>query len=308
MNKDRKKELDTLLNADSKEETETEEKEEEKDNKSKEDDEKNNEDDESKKEENKDNKKEIEDEKNEEEELDDDEEKNKEDKEEEKSEEEAEAEKNKKDDEESKDKDKWHGKSREEVIRMYEDLENTELTKTKTPDTKVEKKDENEKADSDNGVEVPSDEELSKMTPKQFAEWMVSTVKTIVSDTYDTRSQMRDSVTQEIREAQKDHPLLKTSAEYRELVLSLIDTASQKGTVISLKDACAKVDGFVGTVKGDTKVTDTEKIRLKKAKAQVERGAGAPTSHGEEKGAEERRLEQIFGTSGSKSPLGGLGV
>jgi hypothetical protein len=115
-------------------------------------------------------------------------------------------------------------------------------------------------------------------------------------------------VTQEIRDTQKDHPLLKTSSEYRELVLSLIDTASQKGTIMSLKEACEKVDGFVGKDKGETKVTDTEKIRLKKAKAQVERGAGAPTSHGEDKGAEERRLEQIFGTSGSKSPLGGLGV
>ncbi len=290
MNKDRKKELDTLLNANSEEEKEMENKE---DDNSKEDDEKNNEEDESKKDENKEEEAEKEDEKNEEEESGDEEEKNK---------------KNKEDDEESKNKDKWHGKSREEVIRMYEDLENKKPVKIKTPDTKVEKKDETGKADLDNSVQVPSDEELAKMTPKQFAEWMVSTVKNIVSDTYDTRSQMRDSVTQEIREAQKDHPLLKTSAEYRELVLSLIDTASQKGTVISLKDACTKVDGFVGTVKGETKVTDTEKIRLKKAKAQVERGAGAPTSHGEEKGAEERRLEQIFGTSGSKSPLGGLGV
>ena len=34
----------------------------------------------------------------------------------------------------------------------------------------------------------------------------------------------------------------------------------------------------------------------------------APTSPGEEKGAEERRLENIFGTSGSNGPLGGLGV
>jgi hypothetical protein len=309
MNKDRKKELDTLLNADSEEEKETENKEEEKEDKSKEDDEKNNEEDEKKEDENKENEEESEekDENNKEEKSDDDKEKNKKEKKVEGSEDEEDVE----EDAEkaaSKNKDKWHGKSREEVIQMYEDLENKKPEKIKIPDTKVEKKDESEKTDPDNGVQVPSDEELAKMTPKQFAEWMVSTVKNIVSDTYDTRSQMRDSVTQEIREAQKDHPLLKTSAEYRELVLSLINTASQKGTVISLKDACAKVDGFVGTVKGDTKVTDTEKIRLKKAKAQVERGAGAPTSHGEEKGAEERRLEQIFGTSGSKSPLGGLGV
>lgn len=306
MNKDRKKELDTLLNADEEEENEEKEN---KDDKSKENSEKGDEEEEKKEDENSGNEEESEeDEKNKEKEnKSDDEGKNKKDKDQEESEDEEEVEKDK-EEEDAKKKDKWHGKSREEVIRMYEDLENKKPEKIKTADTGNEKKDDDKKTDAGEGVEVPSDEELAKMTPKQFAEWMVSTVKNIVSDTYDSRSQMRDSVTQEIRDAKKDHPLLKTSAEYRELVLSLIDTASRKGTVISLKDACAKVDEFVGKVKGDTKVTDTEKIRLKKAKAQVERGAGAPTSHGEEKGAEERRLEQIFGTSGSKSPLGGLGV
>lgn len=301
MNKDRKKELDTLLNADQEEENKKNEDE------SEENGQKGNEEEEKKENENKENEEnaEEEDEKNKEGESDE-EDKNKKDKEQEESEGEEETEKDKED--EAKKKDKWHGKSREEVIKMYEDLENKKPTETKTVDTKTQKKEDSDKKDSGNGIEVPSDEDLAKMTPKQFAEWMVSTVKNIVSDTYDSRSQMRDSVTQEIRDAKKDHPLLKTSSEYRELVLSLIDTASRKGTVISLKDACAKVDEFVGKVKGDTKVTDVEKIRLKKAKAQVERGAGAPTSHGEDKGAEERRLEQIFGTSGSKSPLGGLGV
>ena len=301
MNKDRKKELDTLLNADQEEENKKNEDE------SEENGQKGNEEEEKKENENKENEEnaEEEDKKNKEGESDE-EDKNKKDKEQEESEGEEETEKDKED--EAKKKDKWHGKSREEVIKMYEDLENKKPTETKTVDTKTQKKEDSDKKDSGNGIEVPSDEDLAKMTPKQFAEWMVSTVKNIVSDTYDSRSQMRDSVTQEIRDAKKDHPLLKTSSEYRELVLSLIDTASRKGTVISLKDACAKVDEFVGKVKGDTKVTDVEKIRLKKAKAQVERGAGAPTSHGEDKGAEERRLEQIFGTSGSKSPLGGLGV
>jgi len=297
MNKDRKKELDMLLSADQEEENKKNEDESEENGQKGEEEENEN----KKNEEND----EEEDEKNKEESEEEDE--NKKDKGREETEDEEETEKDKEEDE-AKKKDKWHGKSREEVIKMYEDLENKKPTETKTADTEVQKKGDSDKKDSDNGIEVPSDEDLAKMTPKQFAEWMVSTVKNIVSDTYDSRSQMRDSVTQEIRDAKKDHPLLKTSSEYRELVLSLIDTASRKGTVISLKDACAKVDEFVGKVKGDTKVTDVEKIRLKKAKAQVERGAGAPTSHGEDKGAEERRLEQIFGTSGSKSPLGGLGV
>lgn len=301
MNKDRKKELDTLLKADQEEQEQEEKKEDEKN----EEEEKSNQDDEKSEEEKEKNDKEEESE----EEDDENNEKEKKDEENENEEdEESDDEKVETDEKEAGKKDKWHGKSREEVIQMYEDLDNKKPTEIKNNDSKIEKKNESKQSDSPDGIEVPSDEELSQMTPKQFAEWMVSTVKNLVSETYDTKTQMRDSVTQEIRDAQKDHPLLKTSPEYRELVLSLIDTASQKGAAISLKDACEKVDGFVGKVKGDTKVSETEKIRLKKAKAQVERGAGAPISHGEDKGAEERRLEQIFGTSGSKSPLGGLGV
>lgn len=304
MNKDRKKELDTLLNTNLEEEKDGKENKEEIDEKSK--------DDEIKKSET-----ETKENKNEDEEEDgknDEKEKSKEDDEEDESDKGTEDHENEDGDEEDKEdeasdkKDKWHGKSREEVIRMYEELDGKPLTKIKSPNSEDKKSKDKEDENLGDGVNVPSDEELSKMTPRQFAEWMVVTVRNMVSNTYDTRSQMRDSVTQEIREAQKDHPLLKTSPEYRELVLSLIDTASQKGTVISLKDACAKVDEFAGKVKGETKVTDIEKIRLKKAKAQVERGAGAPTSPGEDKGAEERRLEEIFGTSGSKGPLGGLGV
>lgn len=207
----------------------------------------------------------------------------------------------------SKQKDKWHGKSREEVIKLYEDLE--KKSQTKQPEKKIQQKPNTGKVEADEDeIDVPADEELAKMTPKQFAQWMVGAVKNIVGKTYDEKTKLRDSVSQEIKDAQKDHPLLKTSPEYRELVLSLIENSSQKGKVLSLKDACAKVDSFAGTVKGESKISEAEKIRLKKAKAQVERGAGAPTSPGEDKGAEEKRLEQIFGTSRLKGPLGGLGV
>ncbi len=208
--------------------------------------------------------------------------------------------------------DRWHGKSREEVIKNYEELEQQSTQqKNKKPDDKPEPKKQESKKESGDELGVPSDEDLAKMTPKDFAQWMIQTVSRMVEKTYDTRGQVKDAVRGEIRQVQKEHPLLKTNQEYRDLVLAMIDTAAKKGTVLPLKEACSKVDGLIGKVKGEdgeNKVSDEDKARLKKAKAQVERGAGAPTSPGEDKGAEQKRLESIFGTGRSKSPFGGLGV
>lgn len=206
-------------------------------------------------------------------------------------------------------KDRWHGKSREEVIKSFEDLEKQMgESKTDKPDKNTEPEKPKTSDDKKDELEIPADEELAKMTPKGFAEWMIRTVGKMVEKTYETRGKVKDAVAAEIREVQKEHPLLKTNQEYRGLILALIDAAAQKGTVMPLKEACGKVDALIGTVKGESQITDEDKARLKKAKAQVERGAGAPASPGEDKGAEQKRLENIFGTGRSKSPFGGLGV
>ncbi len=195
--------------------------------------------------------------------------------------------------------DRWHGKSREDVIREIESIEGKKETKKETGDKK---KDKEENAD------IPSNEELAKMSPKEFVQWVLKHISSKVDTTVQERTAVQQSVAQEIREAKKEHPLLKTSAEYRELVLALIDNAAQKGVHMPLKEACAKVDAFSGTGKGETTTTEKERTRLKKAKAVVERGGGSSTSPDEDKGAEAKRLETVFGTGGSKSPLGGLGV
>lgn len=228
--------------------------------------------------------------------------------------------KDKKDDEEEgeeegeEDKDKpkiknperWHGKSREDVIREIESIENKK-GKGEGDDKKKDKETDKKKTKVGK-IEIPSNEELSKMSPAQFVEWVLKHIQSQVDTTVQERSAVQQSVSQEIREAKKDHPLLKTSAEYRELVLALIDNAAQKGVHMPLKEACAKVDAFSGTGKGETTTTDKERTRLKKAKAVVERGGGSSASPDDGKGGETKRLESVFGTGGSKSPLGGLGV
>ena len=237
-------------------------------------------------------------------------------------EEEGDDKKDKKDDEEEEDdeeegeddKDKpkiknperWHGKSREDVIREIESMEGKK-GKGEGDDKKKEKETDKKKTKVGK-IEIPSNEELSKMSPAQFAEWVLKHIQSQVDSTVQERSAVQQSVAQEIREAKKDHPLLKTNAEYRELVLALIDNAAQKGVHMPLKEACAKVDAFSGTAKGETTTTEKERTRLKKAKAVVERGGGSSASPDDGKGAETKRLESVFGTGGSKSPLGGLGV
>lgn len=233
---------------------------------------------------------------------------------EEDAEEEDEEEGKKKDDEgkdDEKDKPKikdparWHGKSREDVIREIESIESKKETK-KEDDGK--KKETDKKKDKEDDIEIPSNEELAKMSPKEFVQWVLKHISSKVDTTVQERTAVQQSVAQEIREAKKDHPLLKTSAEYRELVLALIDNAAQKGVHMPLKEACAKVDAFSGTAKGETTTTEKERTRLKKAKAVVERGGGSSASPDEGKGGEAKRLESVFGTGGSKSPLGGLGI
>ena len=233
---------------------------------------------------------------------------------EEDAEEEDEEEGEKKDDEgkdDEKDKPKikdparWHGKSREDVIREIESIESKKETK-KEDDGK--KKETGKKKDKEDDIEIPSNEELAKMSPKEFVQWVLKHISSKVDTTVQERTAVQQSVAQEIREAKKDHPLLKTSAEYRELVLALIDNAAQKGVHMPLKEACAKVDAFSGTAKGETTTTEKERTRLKKAKAVVERGGGSSASPDEGKGGEAKRLESVFGTGGSKSPLGGLGI
>jgi len=208
-----------------------------------------------------------------------------------------------------KEKDRWHGKSREEVIKEFEEQEK----KTKDLETKAKEKEEGEgeedkDKEGEEKLEIPSNKELAKMTPQDFAKWMLEQIDKRVGKTYEEKTSARDAATKEIAEARKDHPLLKDSSEYRELVLALIDTAAQKGQAIPLKEACKKVDAFIGKQKGEKGTTEEEKARLKKAKAQVESGKGAPPTPEEEKTAEQKRVEGIFGAGKSESPLGGLGV
>lgn len=208
--------------------------------------------------------------------------------------------------------DEFKGKSREEVIKALQD----ERKKTVDLETQLKGKGEGESEENkDKGKKeeepiIPSPEELQKMSPSDFAKWVLARIEEGVKKTIESQSKVRDAVRKEITDAKKEHNL--GDPDYRKMVLTIIEAASAKGTVMPLKDACKQVDAFLGKHKGkeegeSEQLSDEEKSRLKKAKAQVESGAGAPTQP-ESSDAESKRIQKALGGSGSKSPLGGLGI
>lgn len=212
-------------------------------------------------------------------------------------------------------KDRWNGKSREEVIKEYETLESrVAALENKNPDKKDQPEDGKAKDKEEENLNLPSADELQKMTPSDFAKWVISRIDDGVKKTIETQEKIRESVRKEIAEAKKEHPL--QDPDYRKMVQTIMDAASAKGTTVSLKEACVQVDAFLGKHKakdeaenhdGSEELSDEEKSRLKKAKAQVESGAGAPTQP-DGSDAETKRIQKALAGSGSKSPLGGLGI
>ena len=217
-------------------------------------------------------------------------------------------------DENKDNKDRWNGKSREEVIKEYEAMEaRISALESKDPDKKDETESGKAKDDGEK-LDLPTAEELQKMTPSDFAKWVISRIDEGVKKTIDVQEKIRESVRKEIAEAKKEHPL--QDPDYRKMVQTIMDAASAKGTTVSLKEACVQVDAFLGKHKAkndaDTEdeseeLSDEEKSRLKKAKAQVESGAGAPTQP-DGSDAETKRIQKALAGNGSKSPLGGLGI
>lgn len=212
-------------------------------------------------------------------------------------------------------KDRWNGKSREEVIKEYETLESrVAALENKGPDKKDQPEDGKTKDKDEENLNLPSADELQKMTPSDFAKWVISRIDDGVKKTIETQEKIRESVRKEIAEAKKEHPL--QDPDYRKMVQTIMDAASAKGTTVTLKEACVQVDAFLGKHKekdeaenndGSEELSDEEKSRLKKAKAQVESGAGAPTQP-DGSDAETKRIQKALAGSGSKSSLGGLGI
>lgn len=220
--------------------------------------------------------------------------------------------------------DKFKGKSAEEIAEAYKNLEGmigekalemaqNFLTKkgikAKPEDGKDGKDGKKDDEEFDIGL---SDEEISKMSPKEFARHLnrkiTEKATEIAKNAIERSNEVKTNVSREIREATKAHPHLKENKEYREIVLSIIEASNAKGKVVTLKEACEKADKAMGLKPGAKKddAGDDDDKPKKKPKTAVEKQDGgdgkAPKSD------LDRVKEGMMNAGSSGGMLGGLGV
>lgn len=210
---------------------------------------------------------------------------------------------------------KFKGKSAEEIAKAYQNLEGMVATKAlemaqqflTKKGIKAKEEDKGEDDEFDLGL---TDEEIAKMSPKDFARHLnrkiTEKATEIMNNAMERSTEVKKNVSREIREATKAHPHLKENKEYREIVLSLIEAANAKGKVITLKEACAKADKAMNIKPGEKK-EEKKPEEKKKNRTAVEKQDGG--DGGKMKTDEDRVKEGILGAGNNSSTvLGGLGV
>jgi len=207
---------------------------------------------------------------------------------------------------------KFEGKSREDIIEMYRNLEHLFGKRSiSAPERQamaqqgVTRKD----LDTMNEAMKQLEEEFqntdfTKMEPAAFAMLLVKKISAIAraeaENVYSTSSQIQERVKQEVSEASKEYPLLQSSEDFRSAVLAFIQSAQSRGEVLGLKEACAKVQALMG--KGQVQATTTENAN-RAARAAVE--TGTENTSGGTDDEEESVLKGILGagtTPGSGFP------
>lgn len=215
--------------------------------------------------------------------------------------------------------DKFKGKSAEEIAKSYTELEGmigekalemaqkfltSKGIKAKEEDTKNK---DGEEEDFDIGL---SDEEIAKMSPKEFARHLnrkiTEKATEIAKNAIERSNEVKTNVSREIKEATKAHPHLKENKEYREIVLSIIEAANAKGKIVTLKEACEKADKAMNIKPAERKDDAGGEGKKKKPKTAVEKQDG---SDGKPvKSDEDRVKEGMMNAGQSTGFLGGLGV
>jgi len=205
--------------------------------------------------------------------------------------------------------DKFKGKTAKEVVDMYRNLESSVdkravkkaqelLAKSGLKLTDMPKKEEEEEDDFD-----LTDEQIKKMTPREFAKWadgrIAKKATKIASDQIARSNEVRRNVSKEIAQTLIKHPHLKTNKEYRAIVLDSIEASKSRGKNLSLKEACAQVDKAMSI-----KVEEKKEVK-KKPRTAMEKNEGIDPKPEKDKDDVVQGIMDAGGKGGQK--LGGLG-
>lgn len=215
--------------------------------------------------------------------------------------------------------DKFKGKTAEEIAKSYTELEGMigdkalEMAQSflSKKGIKAKKEDAENKDGDDEEFDIGlTDEEIAKMSPKEFARHLnrkiTEKATEIARNAIERSNEVKTNVSREIKEATKAHPHLKENKEYREIVLSIIEAANAKGKIVTLKEACEKADKAMNIKPSEKKDDAGADGKKKKPKTAVEKQDG---SDGKPvKTDEDRVKEGMLNAGQSTGFLGGLGV
>lgn len=215
--------------------------------------------------------------------------------------------------------DKFKGKTAEEIAKSYTELEGMigdkalEMAQSflAKKGIKAKKEDAENKDGDDEEFDIGlSDEEIAKMSPKEFARHLnrkiTEKATEIARNAIERSNEVKTNVSREIKEATKAHPHLKENKEYREIVLSIIEAANAKGKIVTLKEACEKADKAMNIKPSERKDDAGGEGKKKKPKTAVEKQDG---SDGKPVKTDEDRVKEGMMNAGQSTGfLGGLGV
>jgi hypothetical protein len=163
---------------------------------------------------------------------------------------------------------KFKGKTTKEIINSYKNLESSLHAKAnEIAQAILAKKNKSIKVDVDPNEEFDlglSEEEIQKLTPKEFAKLMSKKVSEkateIARKTVEDYNEIRTQVSREINDSTKKFPQLKENKEFREMVLNTLEAAKSRKETMSLTDACTKVAKALGIKEQEQKKEDRKKI------------------------------------------------
>lgn len=203
---------------------------------------------------------------------------------------------------------KFKGKDINEVVKSYLELEKTigkrPLGKQERQDLKDAGLKRKDLDDMEDLKEVLEKQDFSNMDPKAFTEFILGLTdkrsEQRARQIYEQKTSIQQSVRSELSKATEKYPMLKSNQEFRDLVLSLIESRASAGETMSLMDASEKVAKLVGNKEEEVK----KKPRPKTAVETTPKN----TAGGKET-EEEKVLKGIMNANANRNDaLGGLGI